>query len=140
MILTYFQNDVVTITYDDELRLGRAEWNGFISGQQFRDVVQKCIDLMNEYEPLRWLGDNRKLRALRQADQDWFVANVIPKIVASSLRRNATVVSEDLFNKMAVEQIVKRADNLGDMVVKDFEDVETAMAWLAEPIVVQEQA
>lgn len=140
MIFTYFQNHSVTITYNDELQLGAAVWNGFLSSQEFREAIEVCLRMMDEYRPLRWLGDNRKLRAIRQADQDWFVSYVVPELAASTIRRNAVLVSEDLFNKMAVEQIIKRADNLGDMVVKEFDDKEDAMAWLAEPIVVQEQA
>ena len=70
MKLTYFQNNVVTITYDDELQLGIAVWNGFLTSQEFRDTVEVCLRMMEEYKPLRWLGDNRKLRAIRAADQD----------------------------------------------------------------------
>lgn len=140
MVKTYFQNHVVTVTYDDEMQLGVATWNGFLSGPEFREAIEVCLNLMDEHKLLRWLGDNRKLRAIRQADQDWFVEYVFPRLVASTLRRNASVVSEDLFNKMAVEQIVKRANNLGDMAVKDFDSPEEAMAWLKQPIEVQEQA
>jgi hypothetical protein len=135
----YFQNHVVTITYADEMQLGIATWNGFLSSSDFREAVQVCLNLMEEHRLLRWLGDNRKLRAIRQADQDWFVEYVLPRLATSTLRRNAAVVSKDLFNKMAVEQIMKRADYLGDMVLKDFENPEEAMAWLRTPIEVQEK-
>jgi hypothetical protein len=140
MMLIHFQNDVVTVSYDLEKQLGMATWNGFLTTTQFREAVHISLDLMDEHKLLRWLGDNRKLRAIRQADQDWFVEYVFPRLVAGTVRRNASVVSEDLFNRMAVEQIIKRADNLGDMVLKDFESVEAAMAWLKQPLVLQEQA
>ncbi|MHC2993011.1 hypothetical protein OB13_16025 [Pontibacter sp. HJ8] len=140
MVTTYFQNHVVTVTYDAELQLGIATWNGFLSSTELREAAEVCLNLTHERQLLRWLGDNRKLRAIRQADQDWFVAYILPRLVGSTLRRNASVVSEDLFNKMAVEQIIKRAGNLGDMVLKDFESPEEAMVWLKQPIEVQEQA
>lgn len=140
MLVTYFQNHVVTVAYDDELSLGIATWDGFLSSSEFREAVEICLNLIDEHKPLRWLGDNRKLRAIRQADQDWFVESVLPRLASSTLRRNASIVSEDLFNKMAVEQIIKRADNLGDMVLRDFDDKQAAMAWLNEPFMVQEQA
>jgi len=139
MVISYFQNHAVTITYDDELLLGTAVWNGFLSNEGFREATQACMQLIEEKKLLRWLGDNRKLRAIRQADQDWFVENIVPRMVASTLRLHATLVSEDLFNKMAVEQIVKRAGNLGDMVVKEFEDYAQAIAWLKEPIRITEE-
>jgi hypothetical protein len=116
-----------------------AVWNGFLSSTQFREAVRICLDLMDEHKLLRWLGDNRKLRAIRKAEQDWFVEYAIPRFVAGTLQRNASVMSEDLFNRMAVEQIIKRSGNLGDMAFMDFGSVEDAMGWLEQPIPVQAQ-
>src|SRR5690606_36269981 len=115
----YYQGKGVTITYDQELQLGTAVWDGFLSSSEFRDAIEKCLTMMEEYKLIRWLGDNRKLRAIRQADQDWFVESVFPRLIGTTLRLNASIVSEDLFNKMAVEQIIKRVGNLGDMVMKE---------------------
>jgi hypothetical protein len=140
MMISHFSNAVVTISYDPEQRLGMAVWNGFLSSTEFREAVEICLDLMDEHKLLRWLGDNRKLRAIRQADQDWFVSYVIPRLAAGTVRRNGSVLSQDMFNRMAIEQIIKRADNLGDMALRDFETVENAMAWLQQPFEVQEQA
>ena len=135
-----YQNHVVTITYNHELQLGKATWNGFLSSSEFREAIEACLNMMEKYKPLRWLGDNRKLRAIRQSDQDWFVESVFPRLVGTSLRLNASIVSEDLFNKMAVEQIVKRVGNLGDMVLKEFDNEAEALDWLTQPIAVPDQA
>lgn len=140
MVITCFENDDVTITYDDELQLGRANGYGFLSGERFRRVVIECLRVIEEYKPLRWIGDNRKLRAIRAADQEWFAEYVFPRLATSSIRRNATIVSEDVFNKMAVEQLIKRADNIGDMVIMEFNSEEDAIAWVTEPIAIQNQA
>lgn len=140
MASIYFQNHLVTITYDETWQLGIATWNGFLNSYEFKTAVEACLSLMDEHKLLRWLGDNRKMRAIRKADQDWFVAYAVPRMIAGTLRRNAAVVSEDLFNKMAVEQIVKRAPNLGDMVFKDFDSPVAAMEWLKEPIALEKQA
>lgn len=134
MVTTYFQSDVVTITYDLEHRMGTAVWNGFLSSSEFREAAEVCTNLVDEHKLLRWLGDNRKLRAIRKADQDWFVEHIVPRLTVGTLRRNASVMSEDLFNRMAVEQIIKRADPLGDMAFREFDSVEAAVAWLHEPL------
>lgn len=139
MVIEHFRNDVVTVSYDLEKQLGMAVWNGFLSSAQFREAVEICLNLMDEHKLLRWLGDNRKLRAIRQADQDWFVSYVFPRLAVGTVRRNASVLSEDMFNRMAVEQIIQRAENLGDMILRDFDTVEGAMAWLLQPIEVQQQ-
>ena len=134
MTITYFQNQVITLTYEPEWELGTAAMQGFLSSQEFREAVMMCTQLMEDKKPLRWLADNRKMKAIRQADQEWFMAHALPKLQASTIRRNATVVSEDIFNKMAVAQIVKRADNLGNMWLQEFTDKQQALTWLKQPI------
>ena len=132
----YFQNQVVTITYEPEWELGAAQWRGFLSSAEFREAVTKCLQLTEEYKPLRWLGDNRKMKVIRQADQDWFAANALPRIQASTIRRHATVVSEDIFNKMAVEQIIRRAENPEALFLQEFNSRQMALAWLKQPLLV----
>jgi len=134
MIVTCFENQCVTITYNDELQLGVATGHGFLSSDEFREVVEACLQVIEEYKPLRWMGDNRKLRAIRQTDQKWFASYVFPKLAASTIRRNATIVSFDVFNKMAVEQLIERAGNVGNMVIKEFDSVDDAMIWLSQPL------
>lgn len=132
MNIIYFQNHVVTITYDPEWELGTAQWEGFLSSEEFREAVTKCLQLLEDYKPLRWLGDNRKMKVIRQADQDWFVANALPRIQASTIHRHATIVSEDIFNKMAVEQMIRRADNPEALFLKEFNSKQLALAWLKQ--------
>lgn len=128
----YFQNHVVTITYDNEFHLGTAIWDGSLSSQEFREAITKCVELIEERNALRWLGDNRKMRVIRPIDQIWFVDNILLRLQQSSLRRNAVLHSEDFFNKTAVEQIYKRATGEGDLITKDFDCKALAMAWLNE--------
>ncbi|RNI23585.1 STAS/SEC14 domain-containing protein [Rufibacter latericius] len=134
MVTTYFKNHVFTLTYDDQHRLGIAVSTGFLNSEEFREAITVCMRLMQEHKPLRWLADNRKMKAIRQADQAWFYETAFPALRDSTIRRNATVVSEDIFNKMAVQQLMKRADDLGDMVLMEFEDFEEAMDWILQPL------
>jgi hypothetical protein len=134
MMITYFQNQVITLNYEPEWQLGTATLEGFLSSEEFRQAIRMCAQLMEEKKPLRWLADNRQMKAIRQADQQWFMTYALPKLQASTIRRNATVVSEDIFNKMAVAHIVKRADNLGNMLLQEFSDKQQVLAWLKQPI------
>ncbi|WP_205503626.1 hypothetical protein [Rufibacter psychrotolerans] len=134
MKTVYFQNHVVTITYEEDLQLGTAVWNGFLNSQEFREAITNCTQLIEERKLLRWLGDNRKMKAIRPVDQEWFVENIMPRLQQSALRRNAVLVSEDFFNRTAVEQIYKRAEGQGEMTTKEFTNKITALAWLKEPL------
>lgn len=138
MATVYYQNEVVTITYEEELQLGIAVWDGFLNSQEFREAITNCVQLIEERKVLRWLGDNRKMKAIRQADQEWFAEEILPRLQQSALRRNAVLVSEDFFNRTAVEQIYKRAEGQGEMITKEFDNRILALAWLKEPFTTPE--
>ncbi|MFC6996374.1 hypothetical protein [Rufibacter roseus] len=138
MATVYYQNEVVTITYEEELQLGIAVWDGFLNSQEFREAITNCVQLIEEHKVLRWLGDNRKMKAIRQADQEWFAEEILPRLQQSSLRRNAVLMSEDFFNRTAVEQIYKRAEGQGEMTTKEFDNRILALAWLKEPFTTSE--
>lgn len=129
----YYESDCVRISFNETQQLGVAEWNGFLSSKDFRENALRCLELIERYELRSWLGDNRKMKAIRQADQQWMVEEFIPKLLDSSLRRLANLVSEDIFNKMAIEQMIKRAGPLEAILIRDFDSEAAAMAWLVMP-------
>ncbi|MDX5346629.1 MAG: hypothetical protein LPK19_05230 [Hymenobacteraceae bacterium] len=126
----FFKNDCVTLTYDKDRQLGAAHWRGFISGDRFREASLKCVEMINQFGLTKWLADNRKMKAIRQQDQQWAVEELVPMLLESPLRQMATVVSEDIFNKMAVEQMIKRAKPLPGLATHDFDTPEAALEWL----------
>ena len=136
----YYESHGFRLSYDVEERLGKAEWRGFLSSAEFRENSIKCIELAYKYSPIRWLADQKTMRAIRQEDLRWAGVEIMPKILASPIRRMAIIVSVDIFNNMAMEQLTKRAGNLGDLVVKEFEDEAMAMLWLLQPIPAPTQA
>ena len=128
----YYKDDYLTLFYSRQTRTARAVWNGFLSGETLRYAVAQCIRLLDGEKPINWLADNRKMKAIRQKDQEWMQANMIPKIVASSLRRMATLVSEDIFNRMAVESLIVRANDQIKFDHQYFKDEKAATQWLGE--------
>ncbi|WP_210462258.1 STAS/SEC14 domain-containing protein [Rufibacter roseolus] len=135
----YYQTTGLTLSYDEDHATAYAVWNGFLASPELREAVLQCLELMESKGITRWLADNRKMKAIRQADQQWFLSNVIPRMLQSSLRRMATLVSEDMFNKMAVEQLLQRAGNLDHLAMRDFNDEKEALEWLMAPFSVSSQ-
>lgn len=136
----YFENDAIRVYLDKELHLGVGEWKGFANSNKIRSTALKSLEVVNEYELTRWLADRRKMKAILQQDQQWTIDEFIPKMLESPLRRMATIVSNDLFNRMAMENMIQRSGGLGDIVIREFDSVEEAMVWLKQPIPVPDQA
>ena len=133
MLKLYYETEVIRVSYDEERKLGVSEWKGFVSSDELRATALRMLEFVNEYGITRWLSDRRKMRAIRQRDQQWTIDVFIPKVMESSLRRMASVVSEDIFNKMAIEQMLKRSGGLGSIVLRDFNNMPEALEWLMLP-------
>ena len=134
MLELRYQSDVVSILVDKDKQLGKAEWRGFLSSPEFRENGLRCAQLCQDEKLERWLADQRTMRAIRQQDLQWAALELLPKLLATPLRRMAVVVSADIFNNMAMEQLYKRAGSIGDMVIKEFVTEEEALEWLLEPL------
>lgn len=130
METVYFENNFVTLYYDPSRRLGRAVWNGFLSGEAFRSNCIISLRLVEDKNPLIWLADNRKMKAIRRNDQDWFQKEILPRLGSSSIRKMAALVSEDLFNQMAVETLLTRGDHFIRFDHQFFKDEQQALHWL----------
>jgi hypothetical protein len=128
----YYQDEYLTLYYNRKSQTARAVWNGFLSGDVLRNAVQPCIQLLETEQPINWLADNRKMKAIRKNDQEWIQTYMIPKIVASPLRKMATLISEDIFNQMAVESLYVKANNIIHFDHQYFNKEEAALAWLKE--------
>jgi hypothetical protein len=129
----YLENAHVTIFYDPFWKMGRAVWNGFLSGETFKTNLTACLRLIEEKHLALWLADNRKMKSIRQQDQLWLEKVFVPRLAASSLQKMATLISEDIFNQMAIETLHIRGGKLVPFDTQFFQDEEEARKWLIAP-------
>lgn len=128
----YYQDSYLELYYNRQNQTARAVWHGFLSGETLRQAIKQCTQLLETEKPLNWLADNRQMKAIRRKDQEWIQAYLIPKIVASSLRKMATLVSEDIFNRMAVEELYARASSQITFDHQYFKNEIAATQWLTQ--------
>ena len=136
MVLTlpkvYYESHAVTIKYDEEQSLGMAVWQGKLRSEEIREAILLCGYVVERYGLTRWLADNRKMRAFSQEDQLWILQNAVPQIITGSLRRMATLVSEDVEHLNVMAQVIERAGDTGNLTLCDFKDEEAAVSWLLQ--------
>lgn len=118
-------------------KLGIAEWRGALNSTEFREAFWKCIELTNEKKLENWLGDNRKMKAISEQDQEWTFQVATPLLLRSTLRKMATVVSEDIFNQMAVTTMFDRAAPVLTFENQYFKEFEKALEWLEKTAVLE---
>jgi hypothetical protein len=130
----YFQREYVMLFYEQEKSLAGAVWTGFMSSDEFREAITKCLALIHECEIRLWLADNRGLKAIRQADQQWMVEEAVPQLVASSLTKMASLVPDDIFGQMALNNLYSRVGDQLHFENATCKNTQDALLWLLTEI------
>lgn len=133
MLKLYYETDAMRVSYDKEQQLAVGTWKGFVTSKELRKTALDSLEFVNKHNITRWLADRRNMKAIRQKDQQWTVEKFIPQLLASPLRRMATIVSDDIFNKMAIDNIFERSNGLSTITLREFDNVEDALEWLKQP-------
>lgn len=134
MYAVYYEKPHLTICYDKGRNVGKSVWNGFVSGEEYRQSMMACVRLMTEQNVRYWMADDREMKAIRLKDQEWSNTVLMPKLANSSLKKMALVVSRDMFNQIAVDRIIGQARNAIGFEIRYFKDPKPAEAWLHEEI------
>ncbi len=111
----------------------RTQWKGFANSEEYRQILNTYLQLVTEKKVLRWIGDNTNAKAIRPSDQEWTVQEWAPKFSAQgNVERMAVIVSKDIFNKMAVDNILLKAGIAVRFDTHYFDNEAAALAWVME--------
>lgn len=139
--MVYFENEAAVLYVFPEKHLTVTQWKGFASSQVLRDILDKARQLLTEYPIYYALGDNRKLKVIRPADQDYINNEWMPEVLKNNqLRKSATIESEDIFGKISNDNIVRAADQYINFDIAFFNNMEDAVSWLGVEIRQEELA
>ena len=134
MYAVYYQKPHLTIYFDEARSLGKSEWNGFVSGEDYRESSLACLKLMNEKQVRFWVADDRNMKAIRLKDQEWSNVVLIPKMLQTSLEKMALIVSTDMFNQLAVDSMIQKASDKLSFEIKYFADLASGEEWIKQHV------
>ena len=113
-------------------RFVRSTWSGMLTGEAYRSLLQRVMNVV-ERDALRyWLTDGRKAGAISEEDQAWTMREFTPQVLRAGIERIAIVGSEDPGNAQAVERFVAATPTDASYAIQFFEDPSIAMLWLLE--------
>jgi hypothetical protein len=129
-----FSNDYVTISIDESIPC--LEWIGkkFISSEAFRESEEKSLSFYREYvgkySNLQWYVDARKVGAISHNDTEWVAKTILPHFAQLGLKKEAFVVPESAFGKVAINDYKSES---GDTIkIEVFDSELKAKTWLRE--------
>jgi hypothetical protein len=123
-----------SLEYDPATPCIIASFNGFMSSEQFRDFLNKGLDLMIEkkknHKKILWLADTSKHVVQPDQDTKWVADEWNPRAIKAGIHHVAFVLPENVFGNLSVKKYANNSEKKGDaMVVQMFGTVDSAKAW-----------
>jgi hypothetical protein len=107
-------------------------WNGFVPSGAYRRILDDALINVCLHKLRSWASDFRYMNAILRQDERWTAEHWFPRVAAAGLQRMAIVMSDDLFNRMAMERVMAEVTPQLPFAVAYFDDPEQARAWLQD--------
>jgi hypothetical protein len=121
---------VALVTWNPDLRAVCLESQGLHTSES-QAVLDAIIRALRAHHGSRWLLDGRKMRVVKQADQEWITKNWLPRAASAGLRLAAIVMPTSAVAMTNIDDAARVSENGID--VRFFSTVEKAAAWLTSP-------
>jgi hypothetical protein len=121
---------LMTVTYDERLRLVRHVMHGHVYGHWLREGLEAGLVLLQEHGNGRWLSDDRENGPISAEDMAWLREDWEPRAVLAGWRVWALVRPTQVLGQMNMRRNVERVARVG-VLSRVFDDVADAELWLA---------
>jgi hypothetical protein len=128
--MVYFEQPYAIIEIEPEKNLLVITWHGFANSEEYRTARNKSLELSQEHGIKNWLSNMKEMKAIRQADQEWTVNEWLPQLLTLNLERWAIVISNDMFNQMAISNMMSKMRPKLNFAVEYFHDLNSARNWV----------
>ncbi|WP_345161488.1 hypothetical protein [Nibribacter koreensis] len=119
------------MSYFEREKLVFTVYHGFTPSDELRRILDASLELVATKDVELGLGDNRNMKVIRPADQEYINTVWFPEFLRlSKIRKSATIESTDVFNQMATKNILKVIGDRIPFEFQYFDSLEDACAWL----------
>ena len=122
---------VALVTWNPDLKAVCLEAQGWADSSEAQAVLDSVIRALRAHHGSRWLLDGRKMKVIKQADQDWITQTWLPRAAAAGLRLTALVMPNSGLAMTNIDDMERVSDNGIDF--RYFSTVERAAEWLTAP-------
>ena len=99
-----------SVEYDVDIPCIVMTWQGYATSAMFRAANEQVLDVIAERRAKKLLGDITDFVLIGAEDQAWLNENWLPRAMDVGLRIAALVTPTFYFNRVAVDNVVKKLD------------------------------
>ena len=129
MVLLYTAPFLRVYLHEAEAVL-ESEWLDNAQGEPLRRALQEMLRLALRHQVRGWVANQRQMRIIRTADQEWINQTWFPAFSQLPLLRCALIVSEDALNRMGIRSVLQHATATRAFPMEFFSDVLAARRWV----------
>lgn len=122
-------NEFASIVYHEEKKIVHHTFHKEISGEEFRNVLNRGVDVMKKNNANKWLSDDRKNSVLPDDDTAWAMSNWFPRAKEAGWQYWALVVPPDIKARLNLLGFVITYGKDG-LKIQLFTDLAEAREWL----------
>jgi hypothetical protein len=126
---TLIDTDYATLWYDTEKKIVHHKFHKYIYGPEFRNVLEKGLEVFKEKGAQKWLSDDRNNSALPAEDGAWGQQDWTPRMLEAGWKYWAIVLPQKVIGQMNMQRFIEDNAGLG-LTMQAFTDPDEALKWL----------
>ena len=126
---TILDTEYATLWFYPESKIVRHVFHKFIYGEEFRQVLERGLEIFKQHGAQKWLSDDRNNSALPTADLMWGLDEWSPRVFELGWKYWAIVMPDKVAGQMNMNRIMKRYIDQG-LTIQVFENADEALTWL----------
>jgi len=126
---TILDTDYASLYFYPESKIVHHVFHKFIYGQEFRQVLEKGLEVFLANGAQKWLSDDRKNSALPKEDSEWGINEWSPRVMKAGWKYWALVMPDKVIGQMNMQRFIDLYASLG-VIVQIHDDADEALKWL----------
>lgn len=128
--MIFYNSECCTVRYFEKEKLIFTQYHDFTSSDELKQILKAVLVVNFTREVEMVISDNRKMKVIRPSDQEYITNIWFPEFLKNkNIKKFAVIESEDIFNKISVEDILKKAGQL-PFDMHFFNSLEKSCNWL----------
>jgi hypothetical protein len=126
---TISDTEYATLWYYPEDKIVHHQFHKFIHGNEFRQVLEKGLEIFRQNGAQKWLSDDRKNSTLTAEDGAWAVNVWSVDVLDAGWKFWAIVMPDKIVGKLNMQRFIEMYSEKG-LTIDIFDDPDEALQWL----------
>ena len=128
---TLIDTESVALWYHPRIEIVHHELRRFVFGTQWREVLEKGLELFLKRGASKWLSDDRGNGPLNPADEQWALKDWAPRVIGAGLNIGVSSLPEKVLGQMNMKRWIDTYAQKG-VTARAFTDPDEALKWLIQ--------